>query len=288
LAKHILNQLKEATNRVHCIRINCMENAYRYAALTAILTSLGYAISRRGRSADEVIQYIVEFLKKEKKTPVIILDDIDMLVSEEKNAILYDFLRMKENFGIDSVVIAITNREDFIMRLDRRVRSSLLQSVLKFHSYSPQQLKDILRERAKLGFFPETWDDEVIGLCAGFAAKNGGDARLGINTLWLAAKEAEKSDSKKITVEHVGKIKKDAQTLLKSEREQNLSREEKLVLEEIRKAGQIQSGDLYSRIKINERSVRNYLSKLEELGLIQSIQINSKEGNTRIFSPKAQ
>lgn len=286
LAKHILNQLREATGRAHPVYINCAEQGYRYSILGEIVSSLEYAVSRRGRSADELLSYAVEMVKKESKTPVIIMDDIDMLASEEKNGILYDLLRMRENFGIDCVVIAITNREDFILKLERRIRSSLLQSILKFNPYSPNELRDILKERAKMGFLPGACDEEAIGLCAGFAAKNGGDARLGINALWLAGKEADKEGAQKLLVAHVQKIKDAAQELLRAGQGQNLSKEEKIVLEEIRRAGRIQSGTLYSKLKMNERTVRNYLEKLEELGFIESMQINSKEGNTRIFSAK--
>ncbi|VVB98371.1 ORC1-type DNA replication protein 1 [uncultured archaeon] len=286
LARHISAQLREATSRAHPVYINCAEQGYRYSILGAILSSLDYAVSRRGRSADELISYMVEMLRKENKIPLVILDDIDMLPSDEKNGILYDLLRMRENFGIDSAVIAITNKEDFMARLERRIRSSLLQSVVKFSPYTPQQLRDILGERAKLGFVPGAWDAETIGLCAGFAARNGGDARLAINALWLAGKEADKDGSEKVSVAHVEKIKAAAQELLRSGQEQALSKEEQAVLAEIRKAGRIQSGALYARLKLNERSVRNYLEKLEELGFLESVQINSKEGNTRIFTAR--
>lgn len=283
IVRYIIAQLKEATSRTHSVYVNCVEQGYRYSILGTILSSLGCVVSRRGRSADELLERIVEILKKENKIPLIILDDIDMISTEEKNILLYDFLRMHENFGINCTVIVITNREVFITKVDRRIRSSLLQSVIKFQKYTPNELRDILKERAKLGFISGVWNDEVIGLCAGFAAKNGGDARLAINALWLAGKEADKEGVAKLEIAHVEKIKKDAQTLLRAGEEQNLSKEEKLVFAEIKKAGRIQSGALYSKLKLNERSVRNYLAKLEELGFIESIQINSKEGNTRIF-----
>ncbi len=286
LAKHVLNQLKEATGRVHAVYVNCVEQGYRYSILGEIIYLLGYAISRRGRSADELLSYAAEMLKKEGRVPLVVLDDIDMLAGEEKNGILYDLLRMRENFGTDCVVIVIMNREEFMAKLDARIRSSLLQSVLKFSPYSPQQLRDIVNERAKAGLLPGVYDAEVIGLCTGFAAKNGGDARLAINALWLAGKEADKEGAEKIAIQHIEKVKNAAQELLHAAEVQNLSPEERVVLAEIRKAGRIQSGNLYSRLKMNERTARNYIAKLEELGFVESISINSKEGNTRILSPK--
>ncbi len=286
LVKYIMGQLKEATSRIHLVYMNCAEHGYRYSILGEIISSLGYAVSRRGRSADELLSHIMEMLKKENKILLIVLDDVDMLPYGEKNGILYDLLRMRENFGMDSTVIAITNKEDFLSKLEPRIRSSLLQSSLKFHPYLPDELRNILTERAKLGFMPGACDENAIGLCAGFGAKNGGDARLAVNALWLAGKEAEKGGSAKVLVSHVEKIKSAAYELMRAEHEQSLSKEEKAVLNEIRKAGRIQSGVLYSRLDMNERTIRNYLAKLEEIGFIESMQINSKEGNTRIFMPR--
>lgn len=286
IAKHILNQINEATMRVKSIFINCAKHNYRYSMLSEILSSLDYAISRRGRSADELLSYIVEILKKENKSLLIVLDDLDMSMEKERNHLLYDLLRMQENFGIKCGLIAITNREEIILKLDERVRSSLLQTIIKFQPYSAKQIKDILNERAKLGFFDNVYDEDVIGLCAGFGTKNNGDGRLAINTLWLAGKQADKENSEKITVEHVEKIKKASQEFLRSEQEKILSKEERMILDELRKAEYIQSGALYSRLKLNERSVRNYLTKLEELGFIEATQLNLKEGKTRIFSIK--
>ena len=285
VARHILAQLKEATGRARGVYINCWEQGYRYAILGELLAAFDYPVSRRGRSADELLSYAVEMLKKDEKTPLVVLDEVDMLPAEERDGILYDLLWMKENFGIDAAVIALVNKEIFVSKLDRRIRSSLLQSVITFNPYSPKQLRDILYERAKLGFVPGACEEDAIGLCVGFAARNGGDARLGINALWLAGKEADKESSSKVLPAHAEKVKSAAQELMRKEAEQNLSSEEKKVLEEIRKAGRIQSGELYSRLKLNERSVRNYLSKLEELGFVETVEIRSKDGNTRIIMP---
>ncbi len=286
LARHVLGQLREATGKAHPVYVNCAEQGYRYSILGALLASLDYAVSRRGRSADELLGYAVEMVKKSGKVPLVVLDDIDMLPANEKNGILYDLLRMRENFGIDCTVIVITNRDDFMASLERRIRSSLLQAAIRFQPYSPAQLRDILKERAKLGLLPGAWDEDALGMCAGFAARNGGDARLAINALWLAGKEADREGGAKVLPAHVEKVRGAAQDLLRAEQEQNLSKEEKLVLAEIRKAGRIQSGTLYSKLELNERSVRNYLARLEELGFVESVQINSKEGNTRIFSAR--
>lgn len=287
LAKYVINQLKEATSRVHPIYVNCVEHGYRYAILGEIMYSFNRMISRRGRSGDELLSYMVEMIKKENKILLVVLDDIDMIVANEKNTILYDLLRMRENFGINCTVIAITNKENFVARLETRIRSSLLQSVLKLNAYTPYQLRDILNERAKIGLVSGSYDEHVIGLCAAFGAKNGGDARLAINALWLAGKEADKEEAKKILVLHVQKIKTAVQELLHEKKEMNLSKEESEVLVEIRKAGKIQSGMLYAKFKrFNERTVRNYLTKLEEFGFINSVQITSTEGNTRIFTAK--
>lgn len=287
LVKFVTNQLKESTTSVFTVYVNCAQQGYRYAILTQILTDLGYAVSRRGRSADELLSYIITILKKENKSLLVILDDIDFMRRDEMDAILFDIVRLKEYANVNSSVITITTRNDFLAFLNDKIRSSLLQAAIKISPYNVDQLADILEKRAELGFFPQTWDREIIRYCAAIASKRNGDARLAINILWLAAKEAEKTNSKKIEIVHVDNVKNNLSFLIRSWKEQYLSLEERKVLEEIKKAKKIISGDLYARLKnINERTIRNYINRLKELDLIDIIELKSSKGNTRLLISK--
>lgn len=285
--KYILKELKEYSSKVIPIYINCWHHSTRYAILNEIGERLEYMLPRRGLAPDEIMMLIVEDVRKTGKIPLVVLDEAD-IVSLVKNEemVLYDLLRLREGYAVPLGVIVITNNEGMLFKIDRRIRSSLLQTIQYFAPYTPLQLKEILKERAVEGFLPEVWDEDIIGICAGIGARNGGDARIALSALYLSAKEAERNGKNKIEITDVEKIKnKIAETLMRAE-EKVLGEEEKVVLKEIEKAGEIRSGELYARTKMSERSARNYLQKLEALGLIESKEENTGEGNTRIFRRK--
>jgi cell division control protein 6 len=216
---------------------------------------------------------------------VIVLDEADVVAGEEEG-IFYDLLRMKENEGIDVGVIAITNRGEVLAKLDTRIRSSLMQSFLEFKRYTPAELKAIVKERAKLGLIPGAYSEEVIGLCSGFGAKNGGDARIALNLLWIAGRNAEKKGKKEISVSDVEEVKDKTLESLRNDRVENLEELDKKIVELIKKGGEkgAQSGTIYGKAGANERTVRLHLGKLESMGLIESEFLEGTgAGRTRIF-----
>lgn len=277
--RFVLAQLSEYSQRAVPVYVNCWENTTRHGILNKIATSLGEFVPRRGISTDEIIEKIVESLRKESRTPIVALDEVDRLFASqyEEEKVLYDLLRANEIFSVRFGVIAITNFEGFLAELDARVRSSLGARCIEFKKYTPTELKEILGQRAEKAFVKGTIDGEIIGLCAAYAAKNNSDARLAINCLWQAGKVAENENAKKVDVEHVKK----GFSEVKSEDKKLAETEEKIMLI-VEEKGEITSGELYKRMNENERTIRNYLSRLEKLGIIET-ELDEKRGKTRII-----
>ncbi|MBD3390175.1 AAA family ATPase [Candidatus Micrarchaeota archaeon] len=282
--KHVLGQLTEYTSRCFSVYLNCWNYPSRFSILSRLAEEVGIFIPRRGVAVDEVRAELVGALKHAKKVPVVVLDEADVVADEEQE-IFYDLLRMKENDGIDVGVIAITNRGDVLSQLDDRVRSSLLQSFMEFKRYSPAELKEIVRERARIGLFPGAYTEEVVGMCSGFGAKNGGDARVALNLLWLAGRSAEKDARDEITVDDVEAVKGSVLGSLKKEKIESLDGLDKQIVEIIRGAGEdgIKSGEIYSKVERNERTVRMRLGKLESMGLVEAVFLGGGGGRTRVF-----
>ena len=260
-ARHVLKELSEYSQRAVPVYINCWEYSTRHAILNQIATALGEMMPRRGISTDEITERVMEILGKERKVPVVVLDEIDRLMvsqyGEEK--IIYDLARASEVFSVDFGVVGITNSEEFMSKLDPRIRSSLAQKHLVFKQYTPQQLKDIVAERAKLALFRQAIGNEVVETCAAVGAKRGGDARVAINCLWMAGKEAEKVSARQVTVEHVKAVADEAaeesagQGVILSDMEAR-------ILKLVEEKGEMRSGDLYKLIggKETDRTIRNY------------------------------
>ncbi len=291
-ARYVLKQLSEYSQRVAPIYINCWEHSTRHAVLSRIAEALGEILPRRGIAADEIFARISESLRKGKKTAVVVLDEIDRLLAgkAEGDKVLYDLLRAAENYGVSFGVVGITNSEDFMARLDSRIRSSLAPREIVFPRYSPPELKDILRERAKLAFFDGVLSEDALPLCAAHAAKNGGDARLAIALIWKAGKIAEKAGAKKVSESHCRQAFSSAAAEVQGERLAGLNQVEKRILEIAGEKGGVQSGELYellsTEFKETDRTVRNYLEKLESLGLV-SVEDRPKTkeqpGNSRVI-----
>lgn len=291
-ARFVLQQLSEYSQRAVPVYINCWEFSTRHLVLGRIAAALGELLPRRGIGASEIFERVVEVLRKEKKVAVVVLDEIDRLLAtrhgEEK--VLYDLLRAGENYGVNFGIVGITNSEDFLARLEGRVRSSLAQREVEFRQYSPQELKDIVGGRAKMAFQHGALSEEVIPLCAAHGAKNGGDARLAIAMLWKAGKLAEKDGAGKVEVRHCKAAFSSAEAAVREERLAGLGEIERRIVEILREKGQVLSGELYSLLAkdfdMTDRTVRNYLERLEELKLISAENRErgrEQMGNTRVI-----
>ncbi len=281
--KHVLRELSDYTSRCFIVYLNCWNYPSRFSILSKIAEKVGIFVPRRGVAVDEVWAELVGVLKQTEKVPVIVLDEADVVAGDEQG-IFYDLIRIKENEGIDVEVIAITNRGEMLAQLDTRIRSSLLQSFMEFKRYTPAELKEIVRGRAKLGLFPGAYSEEVIGVCSGFGAKNGGDARIALNLLWLAGRNAEKEGRNEIIVDDVETVKGGVLKSLKKEKIESLGELDRKIIKIIQEGGEgLKSGEIYGEIGKNERTVRLHLGKLESMGLIESVFSGKGGGRTRVF-----
>jgi cell division control protein 6 len=300
-ARFVLNELAEYSSRVSTLYVNCWETGTRHGILGKLANSLEVVTPRRGIATDEILDSLAEGLAKAGKTVVIVLDEMDRLFAakNEEWRVLYDLSRGNELFAARIGIISITNDGDITARMDQRVKSSLVQRHVKFASYSPVELRDILRERAKLAFHSDALGDEVVPLCAAIAAKRGGDARLGLNALWRAGKLAERENAQQVEVSHVKRVKAEVE-------EQRPTREEleprlegiqekiyNLLKESEAKHGKgLTSGELYKKFKENERTIEDHVNRLAKLGLIETKLLETNEekggmrGKTRLISIK--
>ncbi|MBN2121965.1 AAA family ATPase [Candidatus Micrarchaeota archaeon] len=281
--RHVLAQLTDYTSRCFPIYLNCWNYPSRVSVLCKVAEEIGMFVPRRGVAVDEIWAEIVSVLKQAKKVPVVVLDEADVVAGDEQG-IFYDFLRMRENEGIDVGVMAITNRGDVLAQLDTRIRSSFLQSFMEFKRYTPAQLKEIVKERAREGLRAGAYSEEVIGMCSAFGAKNGGDARIALNLLWLAGRNAEKEGREEITTEDVDSVKGRVLESMKNDRITELEDLDRHIVEFIKKAGSAGVGtrEIYDEIGKNERTVRLHLGKLESMGLIE-VASSGEGGRNRVF-----
>ncbi len=294
--KYVMNELQEHTDRAKALYINCFEFSSRASVLSEVANFIGAAAPRRGLSTDEIYSKLLESARRMQFTPIIILDEADQLSANGKDdasKLLYDLLRIIEYGKIRFGLALISNSEEFLAKLDSRVRSSLAEERIEFEPYSPVQLKEILRERAEFAFLPNALENEVINVAAAHAAKLGGDCRIAIESLWKAGRIAEKEGAKKITLKHLRSAFEIIENSPGRKPSNFLSEIEKGMLKIILQEKQINSGELFKKYnggaeeKLSERRLREIVSNLEKKQVISSEGINLPErGRTRKISLK--
>ena len=165
------------------------------------------------------------------------------------------------------------------------------ETTIEFQQYSPQQLKEILKERTEYAFAANALGKDVVNVAAAHASKLSGDARIAIESLLKAGRFAEQEHSSAVELSHLYKAFEsiDNSTAIKSLK--NLSSDEKSLLKIISEKGPLNSGDLYKEFNaktkspLGERRIRELISGLEESKLIHSELIDlGNKGKTKKLS----
>lgn len=277
--KYILRELSSYSPLTFQIYLNSWVFRTRAAILSQLAEGLRIPSPRRGMAPDEVYNNIFSRINAHRGA-VLVLDEVDRL-SRSSTDILYDFSRFHEFLDVPAVTITIANTEDFIYRLDPRIQSSLFSKKINFDAYTVPQLKDILRERAKLALADGTYDENILGLCAALGWRRSGDARVAISCLYEAAVLAEREGAEKIRVDHVRRAEGRAESAVYN----NLDSRQSIIVDILREKGELTVTKLHEEYvkraeKITLRAFRNYISELESLGVVAVRRLN-RRGHVR-------
>lgn len=125
-----------------------------------------------GWPTDRVYTTFFDAVDYKERVVVIMLDEIDKLVEKSGDDTLYNLSRMNSELDNSRIsIMGISNDLKFTDFLDPRVKSSLGEEEIVFPPYDANQLRDILQHRADVAFKPGALTDDVIPLCAAFAAQ---------------------------------------------------------------------------------------------------------------------
>ena len=287
--------------------INCRKTKTPHLILTTVLRYLVSGFPLRGFSVDELLRMFTLLLYEQNLVVMLVLDEIDYLMPEERTDFLYALSRLEESpivreeygFSEDRLesrfnLLMITRDKHFRYYLDNSTASSLGRNFITFTPYTRYQLFDILASRAELGLKENSYTDEILDVIAGLTEEKG-DARFAIELLWRSARNAEQEGERSLTVEH---IRKAVITVMPIERSMidDLNTHQKLILLSIARLlnSRIQSYVTTPEIKqeyehiceeANLRPRRQtqvwaYLKDLNRLGLIQQ-EVENRHKNGR-------
>ena len=302
---YIGKELRKAdplTEKCFYLYVNCevVDTAYGilYNIASQFIKDIAKKIPFTGWSFDKLYTEMYMEIENLNKVFVIVLDEVDHMISKKGDAILYYLAKINEHLQRSSVsLIGISNNMKFLELLEPKARSRLGGESLMFPPYSKEELEDILKERAEQVFDEGILDDMVIKVCAALAAKNEGDARMAIDLLRTAADVAERNGDNIITEAHVKSAKNNMELNVVEEAIKTLTIQSKCVLLSIVKNTEnnnktMITGDVYVTYKeiveilgfspLTQRSITNMISELDMMGLINaSIRSFGRAGRTK-------
>jgi cell division control protein 6 len=247
-------------------------------------------ISTTGHSQQRVFDLLYRELDALGGTVVIVLDEVDNI--GDSDDILYGLPRARSNGYVEDarpVIIGISNDFKFRDKLSPKVKDTLAEKEILFPPYDATQLRSILEPRAEKAFHDGVLDDDVVPLCAAFAAQDTGSARQAIRLLREAGELAQAEDADLVTEDHVRRAQDELEKNQLYEGMQELTTQGHAVLcavayHEALGEVPLRSRDLYDRYvkicdrldtdSVSERRVRDHLSDMNMLGLTSVYERN--------------
>ncbi|TET78650.1 MAG: ORC1-type DNA replication protein [Candidatus Heimdallarchaeota archaeon] len=189
------------------VYINCRIYKSPYLIISTLARKLNKAIPPRGYSFEELQSLLIRLLDFYSPKVLLVLDEIDYLISRVGTDFLYTLLRISEMTTKQWIsYIFIAKNLNFIHQLDASTQSSFQSNHISLDRYSETDLKDIIKSRSELAFYDSTITEDSVELIADISSKSG-DARYAIEILWGAGQCADDESSPIVYPDHVRKAK---------------------------------------------------------------------------------
>ncbi|MEA1924787.1 MAG: hypothetical protein U9M95_02855, partial [Candidatus Altiarchaeota archaeon] len=205
---YLFQQIKESSGRLATVYINCEDHSTPYAIFAKIYESLyGFPPPSTGKPLEDVKERVYGRLKKDDKSLVVALDELDRLfLNRNVEAALIDLLKAHISYDFDRVgVIGIMINREYIAQLSDKARSVFNPSIIHFRPYSRGEVRDILEYRIRYGFYGDVVPEEILESVVDLTCGKG-DLRFGIDLLRRSALLAENDSSRSITEEHLSEV----------------------------------------------------------------------------------
>jgi len=290
VTKFVLSQLeakaKEYGSHVKFCYVNCRMMGSEYRVFAALSQSLGLSIPFTGLSVGEVFDRFRAGLDASKTIFIVALDEVDALIKDRGDSILYELTRVNESLHKSKLaIIGISNDLRLKEFLDPRVFSSLSEEEMVFRPYDAGELRNILLERSKLGFFDGVLSEAALSVCSALAAAEHGDARRALDLLRVAGEVAERQGFIVINEEHVRDAEKNIEHNKVIEALKNSTLHSKLVLLSVYHLGKTNGAsattgeiyDVYNELcgelgvgPLTQRRLGTLVNELDAMGLLNS------------------
>lgn len=290
VTRFVLNKLglkaAELGSPIKVCYVNCRLAGTEYRVFSYMCEALGVSVPFTGLALGEVFDRFKNGLDARRTMLVTVLDEVDALVKERGDTLLYELTRINESLKDSKTsLIGISNDLRFKEFLEPRVLSSLSEEEVVFQPYNASELSDILHERAKEAFNSTVLSDGAIGLCSALAASEHGDARRALDLLRVAGELAERENVSYINDEHIREAEKRIEHDRLHEAVRNLPSHSKLVLCSVyllskNNVKRIVTGEIFTvyvelcgqidAAPLTQRRVSDLINELDTLGLLNT------------------
>ncbi len=303
--RFVLNKLvqkaQELGSSVKVCFVNCRLAGTEYRVFQSLCSTLDIRVPFTGLALGEVFDRFKGGLDKKKVLFIIALDEIDAIIKNRGDVLLYELTRINESLQTSKVaILGISNDLRFKELLDPRVLSSLSDEEMVFRPYNADELQDILQDRAHLAFENGVLADGAIKLCAALAAAEHGDARRALDLLRVAGEVAEREGDVCILEDHVRTAQKRIEYDRIVETLKSLPAHSKVVLLSVylftkSDINRSMTGDIYNLycelcqqlgiMALTQRRVSGLINELDIIGLLNSRVISlGRYGRTKKIS----
>lgn len=208
IAKFFLQKFPQSASKVgkkvYCVYYNCYTYRTKNSILRHLLSKYFNVFTTRGFSDNELLSNLMIRLNKEDAHLILILDEANILGSEDILSFIY--IHEAFEFGKSRISnILISRLTEFNSLLSVQL-SERIQDKIQLSGYTEDDLREILKYRTEIAFkdnaIPPEVFDQVISISA--SSQN---ARHGIEIFYQAGKIADQEGLSYITPEMVRKAK---------------------------------------------------------------------------------
>ncbi len=286
VAKVIFRKFEEYSG-IKTVYVNTWDFNSAIAILTKLVHELDRFIPDRGVSKNEVLDRLIEALKKKNTGLIICLDEVDQLVKKDETA-LYDLLRLNQYVQNPIGLVMISNYKDIFLNVEPRIKSSLDVEEIEFKPYTIQEVKDIVEERCKDAFRSAVVENGVSLMCANHAVNRSGDVRVALELLRKASRLAEEENSDKLLVKHVKQVMPEVKAVKMEIIKEKLEGIDKNVVEALSKNNEFTSTELLEEYnknydKIAQNTLSQHVKYLQKIGMVRTRVDRSVTRGRKVF-----
>jgi cell division control protein 6 len=208
-----------------------LQGGNKYAIYKFLLERIAPELPAQGLSAEEMLRYLLRYLRENKVYALIILDEIDYLIKVTKDSgIIYDLTRLNEFDpeipGNVMGVIFIARSTEFYSKLDQAELSTLGRVPMEFPIYSIKQISDILISRCSEAFNVKAIGSDVIDEVSKITTSPtvNGDIRYALDLLLYAGNLAESQGTGRVYLDQIRKVNGQIHPSITTEEMEELSK----------------------------------------------------------------